>query len=456
MSWAHCLKGLAAGTLASCAAVALFGPGSAALAQPTAEPSAPTATPISAPAPARSAPRPNLSGGVAALVNDDVISTYDLGQRALLLIVTSGVPATAENMPQIQEEALRSLIDEHLQLQELHKLEKEQKFSIVADDEEVNDALRQLAKDNNSTLEELKRDFAKVGLDMQTLREQLRAQISWNRMISGRYSTRVRVGSDQIAMALQRMKQAADKPHYQISEIFIDASRAGGLTEAANGAQQLITQIQQGAPFAAVARQFSSAPTAAAGGDMGWVAATELPSEISHAVDQMRPGEISQPIPVNDGVYIVQLRDRRAGGTSTTVSLKQAAVRLAADAPADKVAAAQKTLEAFSTSGATCADLESKAAAFPDIVAGDLGESNVNDLSADFRSAADSLAPNQFSMPIRTPVGLHLLMVCARHESHAKDPTREEVENRLFAQQMSMLSRRYLRDLRNSATIETP
>ena len=455
MSWAHCMKGLAASRLTAFAAVSLLGAGSA-LAQPMAAQSAPAAMPVSAPAPGQTTPRPNLSGGVAALVNDDVISTYDLRQRALLLIVTSGVPATNDNLPQIQEEALRSLIDEHLELQELRKMEKEQKFNIVADDEEINDALRQLAKDNNSTLEELKRDFTKVGLDMSTLREQLRAQISWNRMISGRYSSRVRVGDAQIAQTLQRLKEAADKPHYLVSEIFIDAARAGGLTEAANGAQQLVSQIQQGAPFAAVARQFSTAPTSAAGGDMGWVAAAELPSEIAQAVDQMRPGEISQPISVNDGVYIILLRERRAGGTSTTVSLKQAAVRLAADAPADKVAAAQKTLEAFSTSGATCADLESKAAAFPDVVAGDLGESNVNDLSPDFRTAAEGLAQNQFSMPIRTPVGLHLLMVCGRHEAHAQEPSRQDVENRLFAQQMSMLSRRYLRDLRNSATIETP
>lgn len=454
MSWAHCVKGLAAGALAVASAMAIAGPGRA-VAQAVSAQGAPSATPISAPAPAHTV-RPNLSGGVAALVNDDVISTYDLRQRALLLIVTSGVPATADNLPQIQDEALRSLIDEHLEMQELRKLEKDQKFSIVADDDEVSDALRQLAKDNNSSLEALKTDFGKVGLDIQTLRDQIRVQISWNRMISGRYGSRVRVGDNQVSMALARMKAASDKPRYLISEIFIDASRAGGLTEAMNGAQQLISQIQQGAPFAAVARQFSNAPTAAAGGDMGWVSATELPEEIAQSVDQMRPGEISQPIPVNDGIYVIQLRERRAGGQTTTVSLKQAAVRLAADAPADKVAAAQKTLAAFSATGATCADLEAKAAAYPDIVAGDLGESNVTDLSPDFRSAAEGLGLNQFSKPIRTPVGLHLLMVCSRHATQAEMPSRQDIENRLYAEELSMLSRRYLRDLRNSATIETP
>ncbi len=370
--------------------------------------------------------------------------------------MTSGVPATAENMPQIQDEALRSLVDEHIELQELRKLEKDQKFQIVASDQEVNESLAQLAKDNNTTLAELKRQFSAVGLELQTLKDQLRVQISWQRMIAGRYSTRVKVGANQVSTMLQRLKAAANEPRFQVGEIFIDAARAGGMNEAMSGAQQLITQIQQGAAFAPVARQFSSAPTAAAGGDMGWVSAAELPPELLAAVQQMRPGQISQPIQVNDGVYIVQLRDKNAGGGSTIVDLKQAAVRLAADATPAQVAAAQKTLSDFGATSPNCKDLESKAGGFQGMVAGDLGKSDVKDLTADFRVPAETLPLNQLSQPIRTPVGLHLLMVCDRQTGHVDLPSREEIQNRLDGQQLSMLSRRYLRDLRNSATIETP
>ena len=451
MSWAHCVGRLTAGALI--AAASGLGVWSLAAAQTPAP--ALTQTPVSAPAPPPP-PRQPLSGGVAAIVNDDVISTYDLGQRALLLIVTSGVPATRENLPQIQEEALRGLVDEHLQMQELRRLEKDQKFEIIAGDEEVNEALIGLAKENNASLDDLKRQFANVGLDMSTLRDQLRAQISWNRMIGGRYGTRIRPGDKQINMMLQRMKAAADQPRFLVSEILIDASRAGGMTEAMNGAQQLITQIQQGAPFAPVARQFSSAPTAANGGDMGWISTAELAPELSATLAQMRPGQISQPIQVNDGVYILQLREKTAGGASTTVDLKQAAVRLAADASAGDVAAAQKTLAALAATQPTCADLQTKAAQVQGIVAGDLGKSDVKDLSDEFRTPAEGLPLNQLSQPIRTPVGLHLLMVCDRKQVQTNLPTKDEVENRLYAQQLAMLSRRYLRDLRNSATIDTP
>jgi peptidyl-prolyl cis-trans isomerase SurA len=452
MSRAHWVGRLTAGTLAAL----VSGAGVFGLAMAQAPVPALTQTPVSAPAPAPAAARDPLSGGVAVIVNDDVISTYDLRQRALLLIITSGVPATQENLPQIQQEALRSLVDEHIQMQELTRLEREQKFEIIAKDDEVDRALAGLAKDNNSTTAQLKAQFAAVGLDIETLRQQLRVQMSWNSMIGGRYGTRVRVGDKQVSAMLQRLKASANEPRYQLSEIFIDAARAGGMTEAMSGAQQLITQIQQGAPFAPVARQFSAAPTAANGGDVGWVSAAELTPELAAAVAEMRPGQISQPIQVSDGVYVLQLREKQAGGTSVTVDLKQAAVRLAADAAPDQVDAAQKTLAAFSATTPTCADLETKAATVPGVVAGDLGKSDVKDLSQEFRVPAETLPPNQLSQPIRTPVGMHLLMVCDRKQTQANLPSKDEIENRLYAQQLSMLSRRYLRDLRNSATIDTP
>lgn len=447
--------------LAAFAAVVVFAgiaSGGLALAQ-AAAPAPAAATPEVAVEPA-SAPEPKpaseLTGTVAAIVNDQVITVYDLRQRVLLLIVTAGVPPTRENLPQIQQEALRSLVDESLEFQELSRMEKQQKFTIIADDKDVEDALATLARDNNTTLDELGAQFAKMGLDLRTLRDQIRIQISWQRLISGRYGSRVRIGGSQVSMMMQRLKAGALEPQYQLNEIFIDAARAGGVKEALGGAQQLLLQMQQGAPFAAVARQFSSAASAANGGDMGWISAAELSPELSQAVEQMRPGQLSQPIQVGDGVYILQLKSKRAGGAQTFVTLKQAAVRLAPNAPDSDVQAARQSLAALKAAAPDCDTLQSKAAAIPNVVAGDLGESDENDIGPEFHDAATSLQVGQLSEPIRTQVGLHLIMVCGRRESVAKLPSNQEIENRLYRDQLAMLGRRYLRDLRNSATIETP
>ena len=58
------------------------------------------------------------------------------------------------------------------------------------------------------------------------------------------------------------------------------------------------------------------------------------------------------------------------------------------------------------------------------------------------------------SAPVRTRVGVHLLAVCGRRLAAAGVPTRDQIGSRLFGQQLSMLAKRYLRDLRNSAMIE--
>ncbi|WP_240606336.1 peptidylprolyl isomerase [Phenylobacterium kunshanense] len=406
-------------------------------------------------APAAPARPEGLSESVAAVVNDDIISTYDLGQRMRLLIATSGVQPTQENVPQFQREALISLVDERLQFQELRRVEREQKIDIVADDTEIDEEIADMAKQNNMSAEQFLGYLASRGIGADTLRQQLRAQISWTRWIRGRYGSRLRVGDDQIAATQARLAAQAAKPQYNIGEVLIDATRVGGMQQAMAGAQQLVAQMQQGAPFPAVARQFSALPTAAAGGDAGWVSASEVPAEVAPVLEQLRPGQLSQPIPVKDGVYILYLRDKRAGGNTTLVNLKQAAVPLPQGASAADEAAARAKLLALKPQIKDCASLEAAAGAVQGVVAGDLGEAEAGDLAPPFREASENLKVGEISDPIRTSAGLHLVAVCGRRSAGGAQADKEQIEARLYSQQLSMIARRYMRDLRNSATIET-
>ena len=397
-----------------------------------------------------------LGEGVAAIVNDEIISTYDLRQRMMLLIVTSGVQPTQENIPSLQREALRSLVDEHLQMQELIHQSKEQKFNLIADEKDIDSEIENLAKGNHMDMGQLSRTLAASGVDIKTLRDQMRVEISWEGWVRGRYGgSRLRVGEDQIKAVQERMNTEAGKPQYQIAEIFIDGAHAGGMAAAQTGAEQLVQQIQQGAPFAGVARQFSAAPTAAAGGDAGWMNASELAPEVVQALDQLRPGQLSKPITVSDGVYIIYLRDKRAGADATLVNLKQAAISLAPDATPDQVQAAQTKLLALKARIKGCDSMEAEAAKVDGVVAGDLGEAEIKDLAPDFQAAAKTLQPNQVSDPIRTSAGLHLVAVCEKKSSGPRVLSHDDIEDRLKSQQLSMISKRYMRDLRNSATIET-
>jgi len=440
----------AAAGAASLIALAAAGFCSAASAQdaPTVVPAAPAA-PV-----ARANP---LSESVAAVVNDDIISSYDLMQRMRLLMISSGLQPTEENLPQLQQEALRSLIDEHVQMQELRRVEKAQKITIISTEKEIDEQIDDIAKSNNAGMSgaQLIAQLTSQGVGAETFRAQIRADSSWQNWISGRYGSRLRVGEDQIKAFQRRQAESASKPQYQVSEVFLDASRVGGMETAMNGATQLVTQMQQGAPFPAVARQFSAAPTAANGGDAGWISPGEMPAEVDEALDQLRPGQLSKPIAVKDGVYIIYLRDKRAGAKSALVDLKQVAYPLAADATQAQVDAAAKVLADLKPQIASCSTLEAAAGKIDGLVAGDLGEAEITDLAPAFQAAASALQVGQVSDPIRTDAGLHLIAVCGKRQSGGNAPSHDQIENRLRGQQLALISKRYLRDLRNSATIET-
>ncbi|HSZ51042.1 MAG TPA: peptidylprolyl isomerase [Caulobacteraceae bacterium] len=437
-------------SVAALAALALAQSGACAWAQEAA------LTPTDVPATdGQAAEKPLLSESVVVTVNDDIISSYDIVQRMRLLIVTSGIQPTDENIPELQREAVRSLIDEHLEMQDLKEEGKTQKFDLIASDSEVDDEIASIARSNNTSGSQLLAQLSAQGVGAQTFRDQLRAEISWRGWIRGRFGQRLTVGEDQIKAFQKRQEGDAGKPQYQISEIFIDANRAGGMQQAQDGASQLIAQIQKGAPFQAVARQFSSGPSAANGGQVGWITTGEMAPEVDTALEALRPGQLSAPIPVKDGVYIILLQDRHAGGATEVVHLKQAAVALPKTSSAQEASAAAAKLEELRPRLHGCDDLEGLAQKVPGVVAGDLGEAESKDLAPAFRDAVDKMQAGQISEPIRTDAGLHLIAVCDKHMGGANMLTHDQIEDRLYGQELAMIAKRELRDLRNSATIET-
>ncbi len=439
------------------AVLTVFQPAASALAQSAAPGAAPAATPAPDPAPAAASTQTpqELSESVVVTVNDDIVSTYDIIQRMRLLIVTSGIQPTQDNLPDIQREAVRSLVDERLEMQELKSQGKTQKFNLIASDSEVDDELADIARSNNTSAAQLLANLQAQGVGADTFRDQLRAEISWRGWIRGRYGQRLAIGDDQVKAFEKRQLAESGKPQYQIVEVFIDAARAGSQAQAEQGAAQLEDQIKKGAPLAAIARQFSNSPSAAAGGDVGWISTGEMPPEVDRALADLRPGQLSAPIPVKDGVYIVYLRDKRAGGASTVVNLKQIAVALPKTATAEQVAAAQAKLEAIRPRVHGCDSIAAEVAKEPGLISGDLGEAETKDLAPAFRSAAETLQIGQISKPIRTDAGLHLIAMCGKRAGGAQQMTREQIESRLYGEELAMIAKRQLRDLRNSATIET-
>ena len=403
------------------------------------------------------APAISLRVAAAAVVNDEVISTYDLQQRMQYMILTTGVQPTPENMPEIQLDALAALIDERLEAQELKrraKSNKKDEMAFFADTADVTGYLTDLARENQLTLPQFMQQLTARGLTEKTIRDQIRIQLSWRDFIRSFYSSRVRIGDDQVKQALARIGADASKPSYATGMIFIDATHAGGQENAMASANQRMQQLQQGARFEALARQFSALPTAANGGDAGWLSAGEFPPAVEAVLPTMHQNEV-RAVPVQDGVYLVMLHDKRTGGAGSVVTLKQAAIPLAPDAAPAAVQAAQAKLVALKAKLNGCSNIEQQAQA-AGLDADDLGESDADALSPAFRDAVKTLKAGQVSNPVRSGQGLHLLAVCDSHAAGAAIPSKDDIKNRLQVEQLTMLERVQLRDLHNAATIAQP
>jgi peptidyl-prolyl cis-trans isomerase SurA len=402
------------------------------------------AAPVPPPAP----PAFQLSDGILATVNDSVITGFDLRQRMLLLIAMTQVQPTPENIPAIQQQALNALIYERLQAQELTKYE-----DLVVDDEQVQAEITAMAQEVGATPVAYVEFLAQGGIRPGTLREQLRTQMGWSQLVGGRFQSRARVSRSAVAAAMRQVAEAATKKQYLIGEIYIESARVGGQQAALNGANQLVQQMVQGAPFQAVAQQFSAAPSATRGGDAGWVVEGTIQPALQQALDQLDVGQLSRPIPVEGGVYIVYMRDKRDGASASLVQIKQVMVELPDTATETEVAAATQRLESLRPQ-LTCDTMLARATSEQGLLGADLGEADVQNLAPQFQQVARSAEVGSVSTPVRTPLGVHLLGVCGRRVGGAEAPNPQEVENSLFRQNLATLGRRYMRDLREDALIE--
>ncbi|PHS77609.1 MAG: hypothetical protein COB56_02760 [Robiginitomaculum sp.] len=385
------------------------------------------------------------SHGIAAVVNDDVITTYDLRQRSLFMMATQGIEPTEESKRQILSQAMRNLVDEKLQLQE------SKKYDQTISQEAVANGVRNLIGRNGIDIEDFTQRLASAGISISTLQDQIRAEIAWQRIISGLYGSRIRISDAQIDETLTRVSANADKPQYRVAEIYIEATTdIGGMNGAMQGADAMIEQLGTGAPFHVLAQQFSSAPSAAKGGDIGWIREGELREEINAVLMQMEKGQVSKPIPVPGGVYVVALADKQISTSETFYTLSQINYKMKDQS---ELETAKATLKTAAAAAKSCDTLAKDVKDIEGVDTSSMGEIKAGDLTDEILEILTATDVGEVSTPIEAGNSLISMMVCKRTIRGSGIPSRDDIENRLLGQQEAQASRRHLRDLRRKATI---
>ncbi|MBO39862.1 MAG: hypothetical protein CMM75_11915, partial [Rhodospirillaceae bacterium] len=242
---------------------------------------------------------------IAAIVNEDVISIYDLQARMQVVIVSSGISPSIKTRQRLKHQVLRTLIDERLKLQEA----KARNISVSKRNIEV--AMSVLEKQNNLKPKQLIPFIKSRGLTETAVIARLKSQIAWTKLIRRRLVPRITISDEEVKEILVNLEKRKGQIEYRISEIFLPVDSANPDSRVKKIAQRLAKELKAGANFAAVARQFSGVASSSIGGDMGWLHEGALNSKLALTVSKMKRGEIAGPIRTPSGFQIYLLAEKR-------------------------------------------------------------------------------------------------------------------------------------------------
>lgn len=232
---------------------------------------------------------------IVALVNGEIISSEDLQNRVNAFMMSTKIPFNAQTKDMIMQRVLNNTVDEKIKLQEAAK------NGITVSDEEIAGQMRQFEKNNRIPAGQLQSILREAKVSKATMSEQIRSDLAWVRLIRKKYYAEGKPTQKEINEMLAEAKQDLNTPKYMVSEIFIKKENARNLS-------QLVDNLRADDRFELYAMQFSESPSAAAGGNLGWVNTGKLASVLETRLKQMKPGQISDPIQLGEGYYILKLQ----------------------------------------------------------------------------------------------------------------------------------------------------
>ncbi|ETX14664.1 peptidylprolyl isomerase [Roseivivax halodurans JCM 10272] len=374
----------------------------------------------------------------AITVDEQVITAYELQQRARMLEVL--------NAPGDPNEAAReNLIEERLQLAAARRA------GIAPTEEEILDGMAEFAGRADLSREEFVQRLSQAGIAEQTFRDFVRAGVSWRQFVRQRFAADANVAEAKVDRALEG-GAVSSNIRVLVSEIIIPAPPPQA-AEARAIAEQISTYTSE-AQFSAAAREYSATATREQGGRLPWQDITDLPPQLRPILLNLEPGEVSAPLPIQNGVALFQLRGIEESGTSAPeiAELEYAAYYIAGGRSREALARAR----VVASQADRCDDLYGIAKGQPANVL-EVRSGPPSSLPTDIALELSKLDPGETSSALTRNNGqtLVLLMLCSRSEEVAEDEDarRNEVRLGLRNRRVQQLAENYLAELRANARI---
>jgi peptidyl-prolyl cis-trans isomerase SurA len=397
------------------------------------------------------------SDSIAAVVNGDVVTYTDLYDRMNLVMKSSGMPSKNDLKKQLLPQILTGLITEKIQLQEAERL------NITVSEDEIENGFANIATSNNLKPEQFAKILKRQKVNSSTLKQQLHAQLAWNKVIQSQIRPRVVLGDSDISAELSRLKAREGQTEYSMAEIFLSYDNPDKKEETLNAAKDLIKELSKDVQkFPAAAKQFSQNASAASGGIIGWVTLDQMAPDVASIVKQLPARTLSEPIAVDNGYTIMFIREKRIIDIADETDESMAQLRLKVAhflLPKDQAErdAIVKQSKNFALNLKGCLDIVKKAASDKLIKLNDI-EGTKETIAVDIYNAIANKSIGESTTPIERDNEIVVPMLCGRtgglSGGNTPSAAEMEIEQRMGMQRMDILQKRYLRDLISEAYIE--
>jgi peptidyl-prolyl cis-trans isomerase SurA len=378
-----------------------------------------------------------LLDGIAAVVDEGIVLESELAQR--LAIVVGNIRAQQQELPPEQRSPLppvgvleRQVLDQ-LVVREI-QLQRADRVGIVVSDDQLNQALANVANNLGITLDQLPAALAAEGLDYSMYRENSRGDIMIAQLEQRDVISRISVTPRELEQCLQQLEaNQTNQFDYNVSHILIGLSAAATsdeIRDAQRRVDEIIERLDAGEDFAQLALTYSQAQTALQGGSLGWRKGSELPTLFADIVFGLEPGQHSEPIQSGSGFHIVRLNEMRGAERVLVDQVHARHILISPNAILDEDATHQKLIgvreqilngdDFAAVANAVSED------ALSGSDGGDLGWVVPEDFVPEFAEKLRTLQVGDISEAFRTRFGWHIVEVLERRSHDTTDERKQE------------------------------
>ncbi|GIW44676.1 MAG: hypothetical protein KatS3mg077_1958 [Candidatus Binatia bacterium] len=265
-----------------------------------------------------------------------VANSAALGERINAVVATvDGEPITLYEMRQFAKSSLRLRQTTQLSDAELLRalitdkiVEKEvQQKGIVIRDEDVEAYIRSVKERNRIDDRQLEEALRMQGLDLATYRKQVREDLARQQLLAREIRGKVTVTPEDVQRYLEEHQEADGRSaRVRIAHILFALppdARGDRVASVLARAQEVRKQIADGLDFAVAAQRYSEDKSGREGGDLGWFKPGELMDELEQAQEQLKVGEVSEPVRTRLGIHLIRVVAREQEGQVDRSALEE-------------------------------------------------------------------------------------------------------------------------------------